>query len=206
MEKEVTGSFGPDRISETVGVLRSGGIAVLPTDTIYGMHCIASNAAAVKKIIGIKQRRDKSGLILLAYDISMLDGIVSEWPDDYRKRLHDIWPAPLTAILPAGKGILPLLSPEGKVAVRIPDHKELRRVIELLGEAVVSTSVNRSGNRPLTKMKDIRKSFGGLDLYLSKRGRGFSLPSTIVDCSRVPPVVIREGRCRGWDSPKGRKS
>ena len=202
MEKAVTGTFGPDRITETVEVIRSGGIAVLPTDTIYGMHCIASNASAVNKVIGIKQRRGKSGLILLASDISMVDDIVSLWPDDYRKRLDDIWPAPLTAILPAGKGIIPLLSPYGKVAVRIPDQKELRKVIELLGEPVVSTSVNRSGSRPLTKMKDIRKTFSGLDIYLSKHGRGFSRPSTIVDCSKVPSVILREGRCRGWDSRK----
>lgn len=200
MEKTVTGLFRPDRISETVEIIRSGGIAVLPTDTLYGFHCIASNASAVKKIIDIKDRRNKSGLILLASDISMVDEIVSGWPDDYRKKLDEIWPAPLTAILPAGKKVIPILSPNGKVAVRIPDHKELRRVIALLGEAVVSTSVNRSGSRPLTKMKDIKKRFGGLDIYLSKRGRGFSLPSTLVDCSIVPSVIIREGRCRGWDS------
>lgn len=200
MEKAVTGIFRSDRIAETAKILRSGGIAVLPTDTIYGMHCIASNASAVKKIIDIKQRKDESGLILLASDISMVDQIVSDWPDDYRNRLDKIWPAPLTAILPAGRRIIPLLSPNGKAAIRIPDHKELRVVIALLGEAVVSTSVNRSGSAPLTNMKDIRKMFGGLDIYLSKCGRGFSLPSTIVDCSEVPSVVIREGRCRGWDS------
>ncbi len=199
MEKEVTGVFGPGRVDETVEILSSGGIAVLPTDTIYGLHCVASDQAAVKRIIGIKHRGDRPGLILLASDISMVDRIVSEYPDDYRSWLGGIWPAPFTAILPARKGIGPVLAPEGKVAVRIPDHPQLRRVIGLLGEPIASTSVNRSGEAPLTRIKEIRKSFGGLDIYLSRQGRGFSSPSTIMDCSQVPPVLVREGRCTDWE-------
>ncbi|MBN2072206.1 MAG: threonylcarbamoyl-AMP synthase [Candidatus Krumholzibacteriota bacterium] len=199
MEEKVTGSFSPGLIGEAVRVMRSGGIAVLPTDTLYGLHCLASDIAAIEKIIDLKGRKGETGFILLASDISMVDEVVSEWPDDYRGRLDEIWPAPLTAVLPAGSKVIPLLSPKGKVAVRVPSLGPLRQLIRILGETIVSTSVNRSGRPPLRRIADIRKEFRGLDIYISMRGRRSDLPSTIVDCSKVPSVVVRKGRCRAWN-------
>jgi L-threonylcarbamoyladenylate synthase len=189
----VSGSFGRSSIRKTAAVLASGGIAVLPTDTIYGFHCAVSNRRASEASLELKGRRPRGGFILLAADAAMAGALVARWPGESRRTLVRIWPAPLTAILPARKTLSPLVSPGGRVAVRVPARADLRALIETVGEPVVSTSVNLSGREPMTRIADIRRAFPGLDGYLSQRGRSSSLPSTIVDFTVGAPVLVRAG-------------
>jgi L-threonylcarbamoyladenylate synthase len=189
----VSGPFGRSSIRKTAAVLASGGIAVLPTDTIYGFHCAVSNRRAIEMILKLKGRRARGGFILLAADAAMAGSLVARWPGESRKTLLRIWPAPLTAILPARGKLSPLLSPGGRVAVRVPARADLRALIETIGEPVVSTSVNLSGSEPMTEIAAIRKAFPGLGGYLSRRGRGSALPSTIVDFTVDAPILVRAG-------------
>lgn len=194
MEEPLRGYLTRSKIEKIAAVLRDGGVAVLPTDTIYGLHCAASDMQAVRRIRRIKERGGVTGLILLASDIEMVDHLVSRWPSGTREILSGIWPAPLTAILPASESIAPSLAPKGRAAVRIPALPELRRCIELTGHPLVSTSVNVSGRRPMTRISEIMKKIPGLAAYISQRGRPSSKPSTIVDMTASPPSIIRIGR------------
>ncbi len=189
----VSGPFGRSSVRRAAAALASGGVAVLPTDTIYGFHCAVSNRRAIETILALKGRRAGGGFILLAADAAMADTLVARWPGESRRTLLRIWPAPLTAILPARKTLSPLLSPGGRVAVRVPARADLRALIETIGEPVVSTSVNRSGREPMTRIADIRRVFPGLGGYLSRRGRSPALPSTIVDFTRGAPLLVRAG-------------
>ena len=189
----VSGYFGRSSIRRAVAVLASGGIAVLPTDTIYGFHCAASKRGAIEAILDLKGRRSRGGFILLAADAAMADTLVARWPRASRRTLVRIWPAPLTAILPARRTLSPLLSPGGKVAVRIPARADLRALIKTLGEPIVSTSVNLSGREPMKRIADIRRSFPGIGGYLSQRGKSPALPSTIVDFTVGEPLLVRAG-------------
>jgi L-threonylcarbamoyladenylate synthase len=194
METPVTGYLDRYNVRRVASVLSSGGIAVLPTDTVYGFHCLTSRPAAVEKIRALKGRGEGAGFILLASDIGMVDGMVSGWPVESRELLSSLWPAVLTAILPSSPAIPSILSPLGKIAIRVPDSGELRSVIRSVRQPVVSTSVNAAGCKPMTRISDIRKTFPALDAYISKRGRPASLPSTIVDFTAYPPELIRFGR------------
>lgn len=189
----VSGYFGRSTIRSAAAVLASGGIAVLPTDTIYGFHCVASNRRSIEALLELKGRYARGGFILLAEDAAMADTLIARWPGESRKTLVRIWPAPLTAILPAGRSLSPLISPRGKVAVRVPARAELRALIGTVGEPIVSTSVNLSGREPMTRIADIRRAFPGLGGYLSQRGRSPALPSTIVDFTAEAPLLIRAG-------------
>jgi L-threonylcarbamoyladenylate synthase len=189
----VSGSFGRSSIRTAAAALASGGVAVLPTDTIYGFHCVASNAHAIETILALKGRRARGGFILLAADAAMAGALVARWPGESRRTLLRIWPAPLTAILPARRTLSALLSPGGRVAVRVPARADLRALIATIGEPIVSTSVNRSGGEPMTRIADIRKAFPGLGGYLSRRGRSPALPSTIVDFTVGAPLLVRAG-------------
>lgn len=202
MEKPITGYLDRRNIITVTAVLRSGGISVLPTDTLYGFHCKASALDAIRTILNIKGERKKSGLILLAHDIRLVDELVSRWPGDSRPTLSRLWPASLTAILPSSATVHTVLSRRGRIAVRIPDHKELRTLISMVGEPLVSTSVNISGRNPMTRMREIKKAFPGLHAYVSRRGRASGLPSTVVDFSVTPPRLIRAGRY-AWPPGKG---
>ena len=194
MEEPLRGYFRGAMVTKVAALLCEGGVAVLPTDTIYGLHCAASNAEAAKSIRRLKGRGSGAGLILLASDMEMVDRLVSRWPQGVRELLSRAWPAPLTAILTASKGVDPSLAPGGTVAVRIPALPELRRCVKLIGHPLVSTSVNRSGQKPMTRITDIIIEFPDLSAYMSRRGRPSANPSTIVDMTASPPKLLRPGR------------
>jgi len=200
MERELRASIKKVDLGELAGVIRGGGVVVLPTDTIYGFHCAVSKRAAVERVRKLKGRGKIKGFVLLASDFEMVDGIVSGWPYESREMLSSIWPAPLTAVLPAADSLPRLVVSRGKVAVRIPRSEWLTRLIAMVAETLVSTSVNRSGSKPLTRMKEIIHRFPGLDFYVTSAGRSSTAPSTLVDFTCKRPRVIRHGRYRFNDA------
>ncbi len=194
MEKPLTGKLDSFTMNPLAALLSGGGVAVLPTDTIYGLHCIASNRIAIERIRKLKGKGREGGFILLACSIEMVDRFVSGWPGDSVAVLSGIWPAPLTAILPAAEHIEEILAPRGKVGVRVPAYVDLRALVKRIGHPLVSTSVNISASVPLTRMSEIMNAFPGLDAYISQKGRPSTQPSTIVDFTVHPPKLLRLGR------------
>jgi L-threonylcarbamoyladenylate synthase len=201
MEASVTGFLSRFTLKRVAAVLSSGGIAVLPTDTLYGLHCRAFHPTAVEKIRILKRIHEGKGFILLASDLRMVEGLVSHMSGEARKLLARIWPAPLTVILPSTRKIPMNLAPRGRVAIRVPGYNEFRSLITLVGEPLVSTSVNITGQPQLTRIEEIKKAFPGIDAYISRRGRKSTIASTIVDFTVHPPRLIRSGRYP-WP-PKG---
>jgi len=193
MQAPLRGHLGGAVIPRAAAILASGGVAVLPTDTLYGFHCVASNGEAVERIRALKGRGTGEGFILLVSDIGMAGSVVARWPGASKALLESIWPAPLTAILPGRRLLDQALAPRGSVAVRVPALSELRTLIRRLGEPVVSTSVNLSGGLPLATISEVRRQFPGLEAYVSQRGRRSGAPSTIVDFTSRNPRLIRAG-------------
>lgn len=193
MEKALEGYIEDAGIENIAGTIKRGGIAVLPTDTIYGLHCLSTDTDAVERIISIKGRKNTPGFVLLASDMRMIES-VTEMPDrELAARLRSVWPAPLTAILPASGKVNRHVSVNGTVAVRIPRHRQLREIIKIVGEPIISTSVNRTGTAPLNRISKIKSMFGGLDAYISRRGRTSAFSSTLADFTVIPPRLLRLG-------------
>lgn len=189
----ITGYLAAGKIGRLAEILKSGGLAVLPTDTIYGFHCVSTSQPAVERIMRLKGRTGRSAFILLVSKMEMADRLVADWPGESRELLERSWPAPLTAVLPAGDRVPAGLAPDGRVALRIPALSQLRRLIERAGAPLISTSVNISGKKPLSRIRDIMKDFPGLDAYISRMGRPCSLPTTVVDFSATPFRILRQG-------------
>lgn len=194
MEKPVEGYLDGRNIEIVAAMLRSGGVSVLPTDTIYGFHCVYSNRSSLDRIRRLKGRSGSAGFILLASSLEMVDGLVDDWPFGARDILGSLWPAPVTVILPASKKVPGTLRPEGGVAVRIPAMLSMIALIERTGEALVSTSANRSGLSPLRSIGDIRKTFPGLDAYISRKGGRVGGPSTVISLTGMEASIVRPGR------------
>lgn len=194
MEKPVEGYLDSRNIDAVAASLRAGGVAVLPTDTIYGFHCVCSSETSIDRIRWLKGRSKPSGFILLASSLGMADRLVEKWPAGIRDILASLWPAPVTAILPASRKIHAVLRPEGGVAVRIPAMPSLVTLIKRTGEPLVSTSANRSGQPPVNRIAGIRMTFPGLDAYISRRGPGSVSPSTVIDLTGREARIIRPGR------------
>lgn len=141
---------------QALEVLRSGGIIVYPTDTIWGIGCDATNPEAVKKVYGIKRREDSKALVLLAANLDMVARYVKEIPP-IAVDLVEVNDKPMTIIYPqgiAGKADAPadrhflawnVVAEDGSVGIRIPMNEFCRNLSYKLGRPIVSTSANISG-------------------------------------------------------------
>jgi tRNA threonylcarbamoyl adenosine modification protein (Sua5/YciO/YrdC/YwlC family) len=196
MEKGIETREGEIDTGAAAEIIREGGVAVLPTDTIYGLHADARNETGIERVVNIKGKGEGAVFVLLASDIFMADLVVASWENDSRELLSSIWPAPLTALLKAGPGLNRYISKNGKVAVRIPDYRWLRELVGSVGYPVISTSVNRYGEPPLNEMSKIKAVFDSLELYVNAGSSRSAAPSTIIDFTEYPPLLIREGAFR----------
>lgn len=168
----------PEQIDEIGALLRSGGIVLMPTDTIYGLHAIANDAGAVK-IAHIKGRDEEKRFVTIAASIAQLESLGLDVPSI----LQTIWPAPLTAILRRGVST---------IAVRIPDLTWLRELLAQTGP-LFSSSANRSGESPITKPDELTPEIVMRLDGIVDAGRSEGKASTIVDFTQTEPRFIREG-------------
>jgi tRNA threonylcarbamoyl adenosine modification protein (Sua5/YciO/YrdC/YwlC family) len=166
-------------LDEIADVLRGGGVALLPTDTIYGLHALAIDEQAVARIRSMKERGDEKPFVIIASSVEQLETLGATIPDV----LREIWPAPLTAILAVG---------EKTIAARVPDLTWLRELLDRTGP-LISTSANRSGEPPITTPEMLATDLlESLDALLDA-GLREGQPSTIVDFTGEEPRVVREG-------------
>ncbi len=188
------GEVSEDVIDRLASAIREGGIVILPTDTIYGLHCSALKRDAVEAVFELKAREKRKPLIVLSANLEQLSVLGVELPPLTESFLATIWPAPLTAILPLHTPV-PASAGSATLAVRIPDIPWLRDLITLAGP-LASTSVNLSGSPPLQSMEGLdsatRKSVAAILDIGPLQGEA----STVADFTSGSPRVVREGKFR----------
>jgi len=136
-----------DDIVKAVEVLRSGGIILYPTDTIWGIGCDATNAEAVKRIYEIKQRQDAKSMLVLMENPNLLNSYISEVPE-IAWELIEVADTPLTIIYPGAKNLAAnLLANDGSIGIRITNEAFTQQLIQRFRKPVVSTSANISGQK-----------------------------------------------------------
>lgn len=184
-----------DLCADIIATLDSGGVTVLPTDTIYGLSCRMDRPEALKRLLAIKGRDASRGLILLVSSPAEAGTLSSQITDAAAHLMSTYWPGPLTLLLPASAGTpREVLSAEGLVAVRQPKHPLLVEILQAIGAPITSTSVNRAGEPPLVTPAAIVREFGDVvDLVVDAGPSPGALPSTIVDVSGHPPRLVRVG-------------
>lgn len=136
-----------DDIVKAVEVLRSGGIILYPTDTIWGIGCDATNAAAVKRIYEIKLRQDTKSMLVLMENPNLLNSYISEVPE-IAWELIEVADTPLTIIYPGAKNLaVNLVANDGSIGIRITNEAFTQQLIQRFRKPVVSTSANISGQK-----------------------------------------------------------
>lgn len=134
--------------------LRRGGVLVFPTETFYGLGCLATEAEAVARVYQVKRRPVHKPLPLLAANEAQADGVVdiAAMPEGLRA----FWPGPLTVLLPARPCLpAPLVNEQGLAAVRVTPHPLAARLALQGGGALTASSANLSGGVPVRKPEDI---------------------------------------------------
>lgn len=177
-------------LDDLASLLLGGGIVLLPTDTIYGLHAVATNDRAVERLANVKGRDEAKPFVVVGTSLEQLAGIGIDVQPEIRTLLASLWPAPLTAILPL---VRPVAASRGaaSLAVRVPALAWLRDLAARTGP-LASSSANRSGEAPISAPDEIASDLQERIDGIVDRGVCAGEPSTIVDFTGEPRL-IREG-------------
>jgi len=180
--------------SQVIELLKTGGVGLVPTETVYGISCSAFNADAAIRIYKIKKRDPRYSFVTITSPkwLSKL-GIT----DDFLQTAQAYWPAALTVVLKAQNAPPHLMGSENTIAVRVPDSKKLLSFLDKTGP-LISTSANFSGHPFIDSAQEARKIFNdGLDFYIDS-GVLSGPPSTIIRMMGGEVRVLRQGT---WQIP-----
>lgn len=135
-----------DDLKKALEVLRGGGVILYPTDTIWGIGCDATNAAAVNRIYTIKKRENARSMLILMENPALLDRYVTDIPD-VAWDLVEISSAPLTVIYPGARNLAAnLIAPDGSIGIRFTGEPFTSALLKRFRKPLVSTSANISGH------------------------------------------------------------
>jgi L-threonylcarbamoyladenylate synthase len=177
----VLAAADPRSFQTLVQILARGGVVIAPGDTMYGLLGLAPEAEARLRMV--KGRGEDKPFLQLIADASWVRRI-SDAP--LPPPLGRFWPGALTLVFPDRAG--------GTTALRAPDHRLLRDLLRALDQPLFSTSVNRVGSPPLRTVEEMRRELeADVDAIYDAGDQPAGEPSTLVDLSRRPFVVLREG-------------
>ena len=139
--------YDKEDLQEALRVLRSGGIIVYPTDTVWGIGCDATNEEAVQRIYALKQREDSKSMLVLLDSPAKLNYYLADIPDAAWMLLEAASPKPLTIIYPNARNMAPsLIAEDGSIGIRITNEQFSKALCAQLKHPLVSTSANISGH------------------------------------------------------------
>ncbi len=173
--------------------IRKDNAIVIPTDTVYGIACDPFSISAVKKVWAIK--RVVKPMPILCSSIDEVTMILSRVSSKMQLFMDYVWPGPVTIVYYGSKfAPLFLSTPPCKVAVRIPDHNFLLKLISEIGGFLVGTSANIYGAPPPRSIKELDPAIlHDVPLAIDAGSAKWGLSSTVVDLTCSPPKIVREG-------------
>ncbi len=183
-------------IKQACEVMERGGVILYPTDTIWGIGCDATNAAAVQRVYEIKQRADSKALIVLTDSEAKVEYYVTEVPET-AWQLLDVAVKPLTLIYPGARNLAPnLLAEDGSIAIRITRESFSQQLCRRFKKAIVSTSANISGTPSPHNFAEISDEIKNAVDYIVEARRDEtdeSTPSSIIKLGDDGTIkIIRE--------------
>ena len=180
-------------------VLRAGGVAAIPTDTVYGFAALVHDETAIAKLYKIKERDQKKSIAVLLGDAEQAHLVAHEFPEKARRLAAKYWPGALTIIIRKKAGLPADLTSNDLVGLRIPDLEFTRELIRRTGPLAV-TSANISGQPPAKSIDEFLDELGmQLDLIIDGGPSSGGVPSSVINCESEPAVILREGAIPGKD-------
>lgn len=163
--------------------LKQGGLVAYPTEAVYGLGCDPAQSDAVQRLLALKQRSWRKGLILIAAEPSQFAPYLEAQGAEIQALALATWPGATTWLWPAREQVSPLLrGKHSSLAVRIPAHPLARALCRVAGHPIVSTSANRSGQHPARTALEVRRKLGRYPiLVLHGAVNRRAKPSQIID-------------------------
>jgi tRNA threonylcarbamoyl adenosine modification protein (Sua5/YciO/YrdC/YwlC family) len=186
----------PRLLKQAAQILNGGGIAAIPTDSSYALVCHLDDKEAAERLRRIREVDDKHHLTLLCRDLSELSAYARV--DNRQYRLLKLGtPGPYTFILEATKEVPRRLSHPSRrtIGLRVPAHRVTQELLALLGQPLLATTLIAPGDsEPMNDADAIRGRFQKALQAVVDAGACPAAPTTVVDMTVEPPLVVRVGR------------
>lgn len=200
----------PEEIPRVITHLQTGGVVVYPTESSYGVGCMANNAAAVARVFELKERPIEKTVPLIVGSIDEAKRLIA-WSSIAEKLAREHWPGPLTIVAPAiisplirgrlrgGGGDVQLapgvIAPDGTIALRVSSHPVARALAEAVGP-LVATSANRGGAPACFDVSCVASWLTNADgvLVIDAGALPRDLPSTLVRITDTGYEILRKGQ------------
>ena len=178
-------------IDKAVSVLKDGGIIIYPTDTLYGFGVDATNSKAIESLNLLKNRKYPLSIIVQSSDQIKKYGKLNK---ETGKLVDKILPGPFTILIDSIESNLSPLVNESSdyTGIRIPGHSFPIKIVETLGNPIITTSVNKKNQPSLNDINEMEKVFPGIDIFKDKINID-SKGSTIINLAVNPYKIIRYG-------------
>jgi L-threonylcarbamoyladenylate synthase len=164
--------------------LRAGGLIAYATRGCFGLGCLPGHVTALRRLVRLKRRPIAKGLIVVADRRERLRRLMAPLAPELAERAAQRWPGHWTWLVPVAAGVPGLLRGRSRrLAVRVDNYPPVRGLCARLATALVSTSANRSGQRPARTTREARRAFAGQVWIVPGRCERHARPSTIADLS-----------------------
>ena len=174
--------------------IRAGDLVAFPTETVYGLGADASNDAAVAKIFAAKGRPADHPLIVHIASAAQVLDYASSVPPFAQALIKAFWPGPLTVILPRKPGVATAAAGgQNSIGLRCPAHPLALEFLKLCNTGVAGPSANKFGRVSPTTARHVAQEFGDSLIVLDGGPCKVGIESSIVDCTRSQPVLLRPG-------------
>ena len=181
-------------ISKIVEEIKKGNLVITPTDTIYGILADANNINAVKKVFECKNRSKAKPLLLIVDSIEMLQDYTQNISSLEKEIMEKYFPGKLTMLLHKNSKVSDEITcGSDLVGIRIPDNKDLIEIIRSVGNPLISTSANISGQNSITNPKEIEPELLKYIAYVEDKGTINSEPSSLIKIDGNEIKVLRDG-------------
>lgn len=185
-------------IERAVSIIEEGGIVAFPTESFYGLGVDATNSSSLERLFRVKKRDPSLPILILISSIKELSKYTASIPPKALDLGRRFWPGGLTMVLQSSQSLPSALTAgTGKIGIRISSHPVAHALTLALNAPVTGTSANISGKPPCTRADQVVECFSGkVDLILDGGITKGTQPSTILDVTSDPPLLIRKGIIR----------
>lgn len=176
-------------------IIKSGGIVIFPTETVYGIGTNVFDENAIRRIYDIKQRPLNKPISLLVSNMKMVNQVAKDITQLEYKLMEKFFPGPFTIILKK-RDIVPniVTSNQNTVGIRMPSNEITLKLIDYVGVPIATSSSNVSSKPSVTNLEDIIKDFEGKADYFIDGGESrIGIASTIVQVIERTPHILRQG-------------
>ena len=181
-------------LAEAARVLREGGVAAFPTETVYGLGANALDAKAVARIYELKGRPSTSPLIVHVASVEMARALVRTWPEAAERLAAKWWPGPLTLVLPKRARVPDVVTAGLDTAgIRMPAHPVALALLKEAGVPLAAPSANRFTQLSPTSAEHVKAAFGEAVPVLDGGPCEVGIESTVVSLAGERPVLLRPG-------------